>query len=146
MLFARCVHAVCSAALAACCLLAGRGRPAVSSRPQGQSRVQCAGQALETVRRRLQRQLHRAARALALWLAMPSVLLAAPAGVWVELKPVPAGHAPAPRALRLPAGGPAARPGRPAPPGDALTPPRVRAGPVPTAAPSPTCTEPPAPD
>ena len=129
------VIVVVSAAVAALCLLAGRpARPAArpALRPAGAAAVQCAGQAVEQLRRRAWAAACRAARTLLLCLAAPVAALMASdrPEIWVELEAVPGGSA-VPRTLRRRDKGGAARPGRDAPPGQSAPSPAhsARAGP-----------------
>ena len=134
-LFARCVISACSAALAACCLLAGRHAVAPVRPNAGSGMVlQCAGQALTVLRRRVMASARRAAQALLLCLAAPVAawMVSTRPEVWVELQALPAGAETAARPLNLPREGRTARPGRNTPPGnDPVRVPAARADPDP---------------
>ena len=120
---ARPVFVVFSAALAACCLLAGHSRAPASGRAlpavQSDTALQCAGQALGQLRRRARAAARRAVRTLLLCLAAPAaaLVMASKPELWVELQELPSDAAPERRPLRLPPEGRDARPGCGAPPG-----------------------------
>lgn len=133
------VVVVCSAALAACCLLAGRGRlPASSTRhPPAGTVLHCAGQALTILRQKARRTAHRAMQALLACLTVPlAAWMAAAKTASPALRLILPGQAAPARAL-LPAAAadPDAASAPAAPPGNAAHP--ARASPPPGCPPRP---------
>lgn len=131
-----------SAALAACCLLAGRARTAAvrlvraakpaHSAAQSSTLVDSAGRALDALRRRMQAAARRALAASLLLLATPGtglVCRSAPE-FWTDVQRLPAGSfCGGGRTIRLPAPHRDERPGATPPPGNRL-PSRTRDGPA----------------
>lgn len=112
------VVVVCSAALAACCLFAGRGRaPAPAPAARSAAVLHGAGQAWAVLRRRVRASARRALQALLLCLAAPLAARVPARGPELWVDPVPLPCPAAGRALKLPpapdtAESPAAPPGQ----------------------------------